>query len=150
MATLKQLSLVAKIEKDKEDNAARQYQQAKQHLFDNQQKLNGLEQYRLDYLKLIRQKASAGLAAKALVQYQSFVGKLDKACEQQIHVINQAVLVSDQRKRQWLTQQTKAKAILTLIQKQQSKQASIAAKQEQNLFDELASQALYRRKVSGT
>lgn len=148
MATAKQLQLVANIEKEKEQNFARQYQLAKQNVLDNQKKLNNLEQYRLDYLRLIKLKASQGLAVKAFVQYQSFVGKLDKACEQQINVVSQTTLVAQQRKKQWLTQQTKAKAIVTLIQKQGAKHALVEAKQEQKLFDELASLTLLKRRIS--
>lgn len=150
MATIKQLTLVANIEKEKEQELARQYQVAKQHVFDNQQKLSSLEQYRIDYLFLIKQKARVGLAAKALVQYQSFVGKLDKACEQQINQVNQATLVAEQRKQQWLQQQTKAKAILALMEKLKTKQIRSAAKQEQKLFDELASLSLLKRSLSNS
>ncbi|MFC4699923.1 flagellar export protein FliJ [Glaciecola siphonariae] len=148
MASIKQLTLVANLEKDKEQALAKQYQQAKQHLFDNQQKLSSLEQYRLDYMNLIKKKASEGLAAKALIQHQSFVGKLDRACEQQINVINQATLVSQQRKTQWLAQQTKAQAIVKLIEKQSRIQNTLAAKQEQKMFDELASMSLLKRAKS--
>lgn len=148
MASLSQLQLVVSIEGKKESALARQYQQAKDHLFNNQQKLSALEQYRLDYLKLIRQKASEGLQAKALIQHQSFVGKLDKACEQQIHVINQAVLVSQQRKEQWLKQKAKAEAVAKFIDKQVIKQQLAESKQEQKLFDELSALADYKRRIS--
>nr|WP_136249958.1 flagellar export protein FliJ [Ningiella ruwaisensis] len=144
-ASIKQLSLVAQLEKEKEQKLSEQYQQARQHLFQNQQKLSSLEQYRLDYLKLIREKASQGLGAKTLIQHQSFVGKLDKACEQQVQVINQAVLVADQRKNQWLKQQTKAKAIEKLINKQQQNLRLQQNRQEQKLFDELSSLAFSKR-----
>lgn len=145
MASVKQLNLVANIEAEKEQNLLQQHQQAKQHLFENQQKLSALEQYRLDYLNLIKQKASEGLAAKALIQHQSFVAKLDKACEQQIGIINQATLVVEQRKNQWLTQKSKAQAIVKLMQKQSHKHQQLADKQEQKLFDELASFAHFKR-----
>ncbi|MBT1450824.1 flagellar export protein FliJ [Glaciecola sp. XM2] len=148
MASLSQLELVLGIERKKDEALARQYQQAKDHLFANQQKLSSLEQYRLDYLKLIRQKASEGLNAKALIQHQSFVGKLDKACEQQVELINQAVLVSNQRKEQWLTQQAKTQAVAKFMDKQKQKQALIESKNEQKLFDELSSLAQYKRAIS--
>ncbi|WP_371192697.1 flagellar export protein FliJ [Glaciecola sp. SC05] len=150
MATVKQLALVANLEKEKEHKLVRQYQQAKQSVFENQQKLASLEKYRIDYMHLIKQKASEGLAAKALIQHQSFVGKLDKACEQQINVINQTTLVAEQRKQQWLAQKTKAQAIHTLMQKLKLKQTQLEAKQEQKLFDELASQSLLKLRTSIT
>lgn len=148
MASIKQLLLVAKLEKDKEHAHLRQYQEAKQSVFDNQQKLANLEKYRIDYLYLIKQKASAGLGAKSLIQHQSFVGKLDKACEQQVNMINQSTLVAQQRKEQWLTQKAKARAIQTLVDKQGAKQSKITTDKEQKLCDELASQSHFKRLTS--
>jgi flagellar FliJ protein len=84
MSNLKQLHLVADLEIKKEQKLAQNYQFAAKNLQDNQQKLSGLEQYRLDYLKLIQQKGQLGVEAKELHQHQSFVAKLDRACEQQI------------------------------------------------------------------
>jgi flagellar FliJ protein len=148
VAKLSQLHLVVTIEAKKESALARQYQQAKDHLSSNQQKLTSLEQYRIDYLKLIRQKASEGLQAKALIQHQSFVGKLDKACEQQIQLINQAVLVAKQRKEQWLKQKAKTQAVAKFIDTQTHKQHLLESKQEQRLFDELSALAHYKRRIS--
>ena len=115
MSSIKQLLLVANVEQKREQNCALQYQQANAHLQANQQKLTGLERYRLDYLHGIRTKASQGIGATSMNQHHQFIGQLDKACEQQINVIGQSVLVVDQRKRQWLAQQQKHKAILHLI-----------------------------------
>ncbi|WP_395344344.1 flagellar export protein FliJ [Ningiella sp. W23] len=148
MASVKQLQLVLGIEKDKEDKLQSDFQAAKQHLFEHQQKLTALEQYRLDYLNVIKQKASEGLGATALIQHQSFVGKLDKACEQQVNMINQATLVVDQRKRLYFEQQAKSQAISKLIDKRSQQQSIIEAKQEQKLFDELSGLAHLKQSLS--
>lgn len=145
MSDLKQLYMVAKVEHDRAQHCGLQYQQANAHLQANQQKLSGLERYRLDYLHTIRLKAQQGVAAMAMSQHHQFVGKLDKACEQQVQVINNAVLVSHQRKQQWLDQQKKHKAILHLIALKEKQIKHIEAKQEQKMFDELASQRNSRR-----
>ncbi|GLR70728.1 flagellar export protein FliJ [Agaribacter marinus] len=145
MASIEQLGLVATLEDKKSKSLLQQYQQAKQYLFENQQKLAGLEQYRLDYLQQIKQKVANGVGAKALIQHQNFVGKLDKACQQQVQIINQAVLVSDQRKTQWLAQEAKAKAIDKLIDKSKAKRHLTQTRQEQKLFDEFSLQQFYRK-----
>lgn len=137
--------MVAKVEQDREQQCALNYQQANAHLQANQQKLSGLEQYRLEYLRSIRIKAEQGLAAMSLNQHHQFVVKLDKACEQQIQIINNAVLVVDQRKRQWLAQQQKRKAILHLIALKEREFKLKEAKQEQKMFDELAVQRASRK-----
>lgn len=145
MSNLKQLQLVADIEIKKEQKLAQNYQFAAKNLQDNQQKLSGLEQYRLDYLKLIQQKGQLGVEAKELHQHQSFVAKLDRACEQQIQFVSQALLVSDQRKRQWLEQQKRRKAIEMLITNKSKAALQVEARQEQALFDEIAIQKFVRR-----
>lgn len=144
MKQLKQLHLVARVEKDREHKFAMQFQQARQYLLDCQKKLSGLENYRLDYMRNIKQKATQGLGANTINQHHQFVGKLDKACEQQIQIINQAVLVADQRKQQWLAQQKKAQAISILIESKEKEIHQHEIRLEQKLSDEFALQAMYR------
>ncbi len=144
MSNIKQLEMVAELERKREQECAQYYNQAKTHLLANQQKLSGLENYRLDYLRNIRAKASDGIEAKTLNQHHQFVAQLDKACEQQIQVINQSVLVTDQRKKMWLAQQQKYKAIAQLIEKKQLENKQRADKLEQKMFDEFANQRTAR------
>ncbi|MFT6270671.1 MAG: flagellar FliJ protein [Alphaproteobacteria bacterium] len=145
MSSIKQLLLVATVEQKREQTCALQYQQANAHLQANQQKLSGLEQYRLDYMHSIRAKAAKGIGAKSMNQYHQFITQLDKACEQQVRVISQSVLVVDQRKRQWLAQQQKHKAIIHLVDVKKRHAKQTADKQEQKLFDEIALQRAIRK-----
>ena len=145
MSSIKQLLLVASLEQKKERDCALHYQQANAHLQANQQKLSGLEQYRLDYMHSIRSKATLGIGAQSMNQYHQFVVQLDKACQQQVHVISQSVLVADQRKRQWLAQQQKYKAILHLVETKKRQAIKIQDQQEQKLFDEIALQRAIRK-----
>jgi flagellar FliJ protein len=145
MSNLKQLHMVSELETKKEQKMAQNYQYAAKNLQDNEQKLTGLEQYRLEYLQLIQRKGQLGVEAKKLHQHQSFVAKLDRACEQQIQFVSQAVLVADQRKRQWLEQQKRRKAIEMLIAGKTKQAIAVEARQEQQLFDEIAIQKYVRR-----
>ncbi|MFT5277971.1 MAG: flagellar FliJ protein [Glaciecola sp.] len=144
MSNLKQLQMVADIETKKEQKLAQNFQFAAKNLQDNNQKLAGLEQYRLDYLKLIQQKGQLGVDAQELHQHLSFVAKLDRACQQQVQFVSQAVLVADQRQRQWLEQQKHRKAIDMLIHKKVKEAAAVESRQEQQLFDEIAIQKYVR------
>jgi flagellar FliJ protein len=141
MSNLNQLHMVSELETKKEQKLAQNYQFAAKNLQDNQQKLTGLEQYRLEYLQLIQRKGQLGVEAKKLHQHQSFVAKLDRACEQQIQFVSQAVLVADQRKRQWLEQQKRR----MLIASKTKQTIAVEARKEQQLFDEIAIQKYVRR-----
>ena len=93
----KQLERLAEFEKEKEQREARFYQQAQLNVNQQKQKLSSLEQYRVDYIKGIQQTGQSGVTATYYQQHLSFVGKLDKACEQQMHIIRQAKVAADQQ-----------------------------------------------------
>lgn len=141
---LKQLLLVAKIEQEREEKAAQTFQQATAYVNDNQMKLDGLLQYRLDYFNSVHQRAQNGLEAMSFGHHQNFIKKLDTACSQQQQLTTNSKSAAEQRKMQWLQQQRKRKAVQMLIDKKQAQQRTIEEKQEQAMLDEFALQKLYR------
>lgn len=143
-----QLTAVLSWEQDKEDKAARDFQMAQQFVDQHKLKLQGLEQYRMDYMRQIQSKGNDGLGATSFSQHQGFVAKLDKACEMQRQVIHNAVLAAEQRKQKWLKQQTKRKAVDTLLDKKRKAQFLREEKQEQALLDEVALQRYIRSKTN--
>ncbi|RDV25072.1 flagellar export protein FliJ [Alteromonas aestuariivivens] len=141
-----QLQLVLQFEREKEQKTAQAFQIAQQNVNAQKQKLTSLEQYRLDYLRQIQQNGKSGLGAQQYSQHLSFVGKLDKACQQQTTILSQATLVADQRKQQWLAQQKRRKAVELLLDKQAQQAQQKALQAEQRLMDEFASQKYFRQK----
>lgn len=139
-----QLTRLLDFEKEKEQNMLLVFQQAQQHVNQQRQKLQSLEQYRVDYLRGISQSGKEGVKASHYQQHLSFVGKLDKACEQQMNAIAQAKLAADQRKSLWLKQQQRVKAVEMLLDKKAQAAQLKANKQEQALFDEFATQKFFR------
>lgn len=140
-----QLQLVADWENEKEQRCARDFQLAQQHADLQKQKLSSLEQYRLDYLRQTQTKASHGVVGQSFNQHQSFIGKLDKACEQQMIAHSQALLAADQRKSQWLQQQRKRKAVELLLEKKREQRIYQENRLEQQILDELAIQKFIRK-----
>ena len=138
----KQLERLAEFEKEKEQRESRFYQQAQLNVNQHKQKLASLEQYRVDYIKGIQQTGQSGVTATY------FVGKLDKACEQQMQVIAQAKMAADQRKQMWLKQQQKVKAVTLLLDKKRLAKEKKEAKAEQAMLDEFATQRFIRSKSS--
>lgn len=146
--SIAQLQMVADWENQKEQKLLQTFQLAQQYVQENKKKLAGLEQYRLDYLRQAQNKAKQGMAATTYGQHQQFIGKLDKACEQQAKIVSNALLVADQRRMQWLQQQKKRKAVEMLLAKQQHNLYLRQEKQEQQMLDELALQRVIRNTVS--
>ena len=140
----KQLQMVAKWESEKEEKAASDFQQAQMFVQQNQEKLDGLLQYRLDYFKKIQDKASNGLEALSFTHHQTFINKLDKACDQQQQIINDAKKAAEQRKQLWLEQQKKRKAVEMLLDKNARIRQAKLDRQEQSMLDEFALQKFIR------
>ncbi|WP_158967779.1 flagellar export protein FliJ [Paraglaciecola sp. L3A3] len=140
-----QLQLVADWERQKEQKLGQDFQIAQNFAQENKQKLSGLENYRLDYLRQAQLKAKQGVGSQTFNQHQQFIGKLDKACELQMQHLNQALLVAEQRKSQWLQQQRKRKAVDMLIDKQAVAAQKLEDKKEQMMLDELSLQKFIRK-----
>lgn len=145
---IQQLQMVARLEREKEDKLARDFQQAQQNLEQNKQKMQGIESYRMEYLTQMRNEASNGIGINSYGHYQQFISKLEEAVKQQSEVIRTAFQVVHQRKQLWLEQQKKRKAVDMLIEKHQLAAQAKANKAEQALLDEVATQKFFRtRKV---
>ena len=141
------LDLLLKLESDKEESLRMDYLKAQQHLQSNQQKLQGLNNFRLEYSQQLHLKGRPGLSSAGFSQYHAFIAKIEEAIRQQASTVNTAKQVVTQRKALWLKQQVKAKAVAKLIEKQAEKQAMQVAKAEQKMLDEFAANQFYQRQL---
>jgi len=142
---LKQLKLVLKVTSDKEEKLRLEYIKSQQYLNDSQDKLNGLSEFKFDYMKQLQAKGEAGLSSANYSHYQSFISKIENAMDQQIQVINTAKQVVAQRKEIWLEQQIKAKAIDKLIEKKNNQLLHKLNKAEQISLDEFTTNQFIQR-----
>ncbi|MDP4537541.1 flagellar export protein FliJ [Alkalimonas collagenimarina] len=143
----KQLELLARVQKDREEKLEAQFVQAMQFMRQSEQKYQGLADYRTDYIVQSQQQGAAGLESRQYSQFIRFIAKLDQALEQQAQQIHQAQSVVEQRREKWLAMQKKRKAIDYLLERQQLEQDRKAAKAEQVLLDEVATQQFVRRQL---
>ncbi|WMO14114.1 flagellar export protein FliJ [Pseudoalteromonas piscicida] len=139
------LTLLLKLEKDKEDSFRANFVQAQQHLATNQQRLSGLNDFRLEYSMQLHSKAQVGLSSGGFNQYHNFINKIEQAIDQQAKTVNTAKQVVEQRRKLWLAQQAKTKAIEKLIEKQALAKQTRLAKAEQKMLDEFATNQFVRR-----
>ena len=142
------LDLLLKLENDKEENLRMSYLQANQNLQANQQKLQGLNNFRLEYSQQLHVKGKSGLSSAGFGQYHAFIAKIEEAIRQQASTVNTAKQVVTQRKVLWLKQQVKAKAVAKLIEKQNLKAAALMAKSEQKMLDEFSANQFFQRRKS--
>ncbi|MBL4911089.1 MAG: flagellar export protein FliJ [Alteromonadaceae bacterium] len=141
----KQLVILLRFEKEKEQQRAQELQTAEQAYQDNLSRLSSIGDFRLEYMKKVQQRSLEGIDSATYGHYHAFINKLDNASGQIEIAIKQAQALAQQCKQQWLLQHQKVKAVELLLSKQQQKLALIAAKKEQKMFDEIATQQFVRR-----
>jgi len=141
---LPQLQLLAKVQREKEDKLQALFIQAQQFANNQQDKYNGLANYRTDYIRQSQQRGMQGVQSRQFNQYLNFITKLDQALEQQNMQVQQAKKVAETRRVNWILMQRKRKAIDLLIEKELEKVAVKAQKQEQIMLDEIATQQFFR------
>ena len=104
-----------------------------------------MQDYRLEYMKRLSQRSLAGIDSATYSHFHGFIAKLDHAAEQVQVAIKQAKSMLELRKKQWLAQRQKVKAVEHLKEQQLKKVALLAEKREQKMFDEIATQQFIRR-----
>ncbi len=144
--SMKQLDTLFKFESDKEQQAAQQLQLAERDYQDNLTRLESIGAFRLEYMKRLNQRSIAGIDSATYRHFHAFVAKLDNAAEQVEIAIRQAKALVEQRRQQWLQQRQKVQAVELLREHKLTKLQQQASKQEQKMFDEIASQQFIRRR----
>jgi flagellar FliJ protein len=144
--SVSQLQTVLRVETEREQVAAKRFIASQQHHQTQRQKLQQLQQYRTDYIEQIKKNGSSGYEPTRYQQHLSFVGKLDLACEQQLHVIARANMAMEQSKADWLKKQQRKEAIIKLLEKQEQEIAYKNQRIEQQDMDEFSNQQYLRRK----
>ncbi len=143
---MKQLETLLKFEKDKEQACVEQMQKAENDYQQNVTRLQGVSEYRLEYMKRLNQRAAQGLDSSTYSHYHAFIAKLDHASEQVKIAQQQAKALVEQCKSLWLKQRQKVKAVELLRDKKRKQLALLEGKKEQKMFDEIATQQFIRRK----
>jgi len=144
------LTLLIKIQKEREDTLQTQFVRAQQAYLQAEQKYQGLANYRTEYIQQSVLQGSAGLGGRQFNQYVAFISKLDQALTQQGRVVQQSRNAAEQRRQSWLKMQTKRKALEKLVEQGLQKEQFRLERQQQILADEFASQRFYQKQQEKT
>lgn len=145
--SMQQLNTLLKVETDKEQKTIQALQLAEKDYQDNLTRLESVGQFRLEYMKRLAQRAESGIDSATYRHFHAFVAKLDNAAEQVEIAIQQSKALVAQCKQQWQHQHKKVQAVEKLKEKQLALLNAKAAKAEQAMFDEIATQQFIRRRV---
>ena len=144
---MKQLDTILKYEKDNEQRCADQLKVAENEYQQNISRLQGVADYRLEYMKRLSDRAQQGLDSATYSHYHAFIAKLDTASAQVEIATKQAKALVEQSKSIWLKQRQKVKAVELLRDKRLKIIAVAAERTEQKMFDEIATQQYVRRPI---
>jgi flagellar FliJ protein len=146
---LKQLNTLHRFEQDKEKKAAQALQNAEFEYQQNIERLNSVSDYRLEYMKRLNTRSMEGIDSATFSQFHAFIAKLDNAAEQVDIAVRQSKAMVEKSKHLWFAQRQKIQAVELLLEKKKKVLLVIANKQEQKMFDEIATQQFVRRKMHG-
>ncbi|MFT6899938.1 MAG: flagellar FliJ protein [Colwellia sp.] len=144
---LKQLDTLHRYEQDKEKKAAQALQTAEFEYQQNIERLNSVSEYRLEYMKRLNERSMVGIDSATFSHFHAFIAKLDNAAQQVDIAITQSKAIVEQSKQQWFAQRQKIQAVELLRDKKRQALVIIANKQEQKMFDEIATQQFVRQKM---
>lgn len=144
---MKQLNTLYKFELDKEQKASQALQAAELDYQQNKERLKNVSDYRLEYMRRLNQRSLAGIDSATYSHFHAFIAKLDNASQQVKIAAHQAKALVETRKKQWLEQRRKIQAVELLRDKKLAALQLAANKQEQKMFDEIATQQFVRRRL---
>tara|TARA_R110001583_G_scaffold60914_5_gene180612 strand:+ start:47 stop:481 length:435 start_codon:yes stop_codon:yes gene_type:complete len=142
---MKQLNTLYKFELDKEQKASQALQAAELDYQQNKERLKSVSDYRLEYMKRLNQRSIEGIDSATYSHFHAFIAKLDNAAQQVKVAVHQAKALVATRKKQWLEQRRKIQAVELLRDRKLAELKLAANKQEQKMFDEIATQQFVRR-----
>src|SRR5574340_394548 len=120
------------------DEAARRLGQLLASEQEIEQTLEMLLQYRDDYERRFREAAQNGMNRDEWRNFQSFLGRLDEAVDQQRQRVMQSKELTAAGQKAWIDQRTRAKAFDTLSERHRADAARAEAKAQQRAQDEQA------------
>ncbi|MGD9842455.1 MAG: flagellar export protein FliJ [Steroidobacteraceae bacterium] len=135
---------VQKVVDDTERRMAEHFASAERLLMSSEQKLVELTSYRDDYTQGFARRASGGIGARDLVDYQAFMTRLNDAIAQQDKLVCLARGEAEAQRKHWQEAAQRAKAIATVIENWQQEERRVLGQREQRETDERAQ----RRRVT--
>ncbi len=142
----KALQLVLDQRRERERAAANELAKSQSELTQFREQLKNLQRYRLQYVAQMQDKGVSGLKADSFGHYQSFVAKLEQAMVAQQSAVHGFVQNVETKKKHWIEQQTKRKAIESLLKKKELAKEKAELRVEQKMLDEFATFQFFKKR----
>lgn len=117
---------------------------AEGRLVDARARLHELQKYRNEYCRGFGVRASGGIGATALQDYQAFVARIVEAMRQQEQLLSRAEVECGFERQRWHELATRSRAVASVIEGWRQEDRVLAARVEQKESDEWARQLTAR------
>lgn len=145
---IEDLDVLIELAQADSDEAVRQLGETMSQRSSAEERLAILIQYREEYFAKLRETIKTGIRAEGWRNFQTFIGKLDLAIEQQRDAVAQAHRSVAESQDTVREEQRKLGSFDTLRDREVAKVAKRTAKQDQTATDEHAARAHRSREVS--
>jgi flagellar protein FliJ len=140
----KRMQVVLTLALKQEDEAAKKLSQFREQLAQEERQLEELRDYAAQYLHT-QSELREGILAQELINYSSFIGRLNEACREQEGKISRYQQLFDSLQQQWRVKHQKRKSIEDLIARLTREDNLLLDKRLQQELDELSAQQLQRQ-----
>ena len=145
---IEDLDILIELAQADSDEAVRQLGETMSKRSTAEERLALLIQYREEYFVKFRESVKTGIHAEAWRNFQTFIGKLDRAIEQQREAVGNAHKHVSDSQEVVQREQRKVGSFDTLRDREVVKVARREAKRDQNATDEFAARSHRERAVS--
>lgn len=132
----KRFKPIVKLAQSREKEAAKVLGQSQQVLSAQEIRLSELKMYRAEYVESLHSAGGQGMSIEQMRNYRSFLDNLEKAIEQQEHVVNQAVSLVDKDKSDWVNSLSRRKVLDKVVDKYKGEEQRHMDKAEQRETDD--------------
>lgn len=119
-----------------EQDAAKALGQAQRGVTDAELRLKQLRDYRQEYAQRFTQQGAQGLSAEQLLDYRSFMEKLNVAIVQQQQNVVRAEQAMHQCRQYWFARRGRSKLLDNVLDRYVQAEVSQASKKEQREMDD--------------
>jgi len=144
----KRMQVVLTLAERQEDEAAKKLSQFREQLAQEERQLVELRDYANQYLHA-QGELRQGVHAHELINYSSFINRLNEACREQETKVERYKVMLDSLQQQWRIKHQKRKSIEELIARLHKEDNLLLDKRLQKELDELSSQQLQRQSDTG-
>ncbi len=136
MALSARLQPVKRVADTRERDAAREFGDAQRLLQAQHDKLDQLKEYHREYVGRFHEAARGGISASRMMEFRSFISRLEQAISQQEDELVRARENNDRARAAWQQKQSRSKALGKAVERHQAHERRQADKKEQAEQDE--------------